>query len=776
LEIDGRPDPHPLQVVVSDETTGARARADMARFIVEEIRRLLRSGVRFRDDERVLPLRPSDICVLMHSRTDGQPVMDGLEALGLPFVTDTHAGLLETREAGELALVLQAIADPSDHSAVKKALLTRFFCFPQEAQEGFAGLSPADPLYKCLEAWGRQARAGRWPGMFRSILERSGRLLRAAREEAGEATVTTLLDLARELSMLAMREDLDLMSLSRRIHQARKGRGADTVGHGLVRQESDQPKIQIMTMHAAKGLEFPVVFVTGWYGLYGQRSKIARYHHEEREGQGEKDGLQGWTVDLTRSAPAKDQVKVENREEEAHLFYVAATRAKGRVYLPFMTKIPSRQGGVLSQWLKECMERAFPTLKTDPTPGGEMPPHCLIRSAASEGGGGQSLVGDRPIGRPTDPASDAGAQLEPPPARAPVWPSFRMARSSFSSLAHGFAGQQEDDRETLQEGIELLSGGDHAEGGEGPADMTQEGVVPDGKAMTRPVTGRSREPETTPAVGETTAMASQSPRVVSSSAGPMKGETPPSARSWPTDDDLPGGVRTGTLFHALMEYLDYSEVHGAADPEALLAGRNNGPVFERLMKRFPLRRSPDPGDPLRLATLVWRALRTPLPFLGGETLSAMQKRWHEVGFVIPAPGAPAGEFLGTRIVNGFLTGAIDLVVRHDEAYHLIDFKTNWSPDGGYDRPALDAIMAGHAYDLQYKIYAVALRRLLRQPGRKESPSDVAGAGYLFVRGMAGGPDPSGIYHAPLTSAGIDEFERYALKDLLRRSGGKGEPS
>jgi exodeoxyribonuclease V beta subunit len=101
-------------------------------------------------------------------------------------------------------------------------------------------------------------------------------------------------------------------------------------------------------------------------------------------------------------------------------------------------------------------------------------------------------------------------------------------------------------------------------------------------------------------------------------------------------------------------------------------------------------------------------------------------------------------------VRGFLTGSIDLVLRLDgPRYAIVDYKTNWlgPPDepltlAHYHPAALASEMSHAHYGLQALLYTVALHRYLRwrQPGY-DPGTQLTGALYLFLRGMAGAQTP-----------------------------------
>ena len=165
-----------------------------------------------------------------------------------------------------------------------------------------------------------------------------------------------------------------------------------------------------------------------------------------------------------------------------------------------------------------------------------------------------------------------------------------------------------------------------------------------------------------------------------------------------------------------------------------------------------------------LCQLVRNTLDTPLEMSGlsgGFSLSALdtKDRLDELGFHFPVQSLQAeqlvnllreAEVLGAEDgllfdrLDGYMTGFIDLTFRHDNRWYIADYKSNhlgYEPED-YNQNVLTEAMKHHRYDLQYLIYAVALRRYLsnRLPDFN-SERDFGGVFYLFVRGMPGQTDP-----------------------------------
>ena len=187
-------------------------------------------------------------------------------------------------------------------------------------------------------------------------------------------------------------------------------------------------------------------------------------------------------------------------------------------------------------------------------------------------------------------------------------------------------------------------------------------------------------------------------------------------------------------------------MRAVASPDALLTEEAYRRIMDPLYARYSLRREgPTTSDRKQIAQLIWRTLRTPLPFLGGTPIGEVTQRRHELEFLLPAPtGLRALPDIRQR--EHYLTGVIDLVFRHHDKYYLLDWKSNWSPAGDYNRATLEQMMAEHQYHLQYHLYMLALERLLRLRHPDFSyVRDFGGVCYLFVRGLTGTDDPAGIF-------------------------------
>jgi exodeoxyribonuclease V beta subunit len=211
---------------------------------------------------------------------------------------------------------------------------------------------------------------------------------------------------------------------------------------------------------------------------------------------------------------------------------------------------------------------------------------------------------------------------------------------------------------------------------------------------------------------------------------------------------FPRGARPGSCLHALLETWP-------ADPGEV------GAHVRGTLARWGF--ADDPAAPPEgVATWLEGVRATDLGI--GTDLAGVDRTLVEMEFVLPLEGldarrlnavlADAGyvaEPLAREQVRGMLRGFVDLVLEHDGRYWVADYKSNWlgPVPASYDAEAMGAAIREHRYDLQFLLYAVALRRLLRRrlPGRPLA--DVfGGVLYLFLRGMDGGGATGVWAHRP----------------------------
>ncbi|HEY0931274.1 MAG TPA: PD-(D/E)XK nuclease family protein, partial [Gemmatimonas sp.] len=243
---------------------------------------------------------------------------------------------------------------------------------------------------------------------------------------------------------------------------------------------------------------------------------------------------------------------------------------------------------------------------------------------------------------------------------------------------------------------------------------------------------------------------------------------------------FPAGAEPGTVLHAILEHAPFD---GAEEQLR--------PLVQEHLSRLPLKDGEFEARAQATRSMMQRLLRAPIATFGFALHEVpTHHTLREWQFLLPLAsanhamtrqaladvfarhGGAHGERyaeqilrLGVTRVHGYLTGFVDLLFEHHGRWYVVDWKSNqlgFEP-GAYDTLALQEVMDGHHYTLQYHLYLVAAHRYLRQrvPGYTYD-THIGGAAYAFLRGFAGdAADTSGWYVDRPAAALI-----HALSDVL----------
>jgi ATP-dependent helicase/nuclease subunit A len=236
---------------------------------------------------------PDDIAVLIRSRGDLKDYERALREASIPYTVVKGEGFYETPEIRALVSLFQALADPSEEIALYATLRSPLCGLTDE--EIATAYDPDRPLWECLKAseneiintvvedfdrWRAYAgatedatgpRIESWSVLADRIFEETGYMTAVAADERGSAAVSNL-DKFRE--KLREFDASGVPSIERVVErfteQATQGRAE---AEANVAEES--ATVKIMTIHEAKGQEFPVVVVPGLGRGFLDRGRIS---------------------------------------------------------------------------------------------------------------------------------------------------------------------------------------------------------------------------------------------------------------------------------------------------------------------------------------------------------------------------------------------------------------------------------------------------------------------------------------------------------------------
>ena len=288
------------------------------------------------------PRRPNgrgygDVAVLAHSTFNVPCLTAELDRLGVPWSARGGSLFLKDPLHVQFLLALRAVADRDDGIAVMALLRAPFFAVDladlvraraekgDTQDEGILRARAAEEQVREL----RRRRFERPPGeTARDLLEKTGFGRAVAFGPNGRQRLERLRELCFEVERVAASEGLDFDAVTARMREwVDEPEGIDPprpVGGDAV---------QIMTIHQAKGLEFPVVV---WWDA---RAKMAPRDHQVAWHVSREDGA--WAIDIAGLAweepEGRDLLAQENdyiAAERRRLVYVAGTRARDLLVLP----------------------------------------------------------------------------------------------------------------------------------------------------------------------------------------------------------------------------------------------------------------------------------------------------------------------------------------------------------------------------------------------------------------------------------------------------------
>ena len=643
----------------------------------------------FRDGQNLQPVRPRDMAVLVRKRDEANAIQQALRQRGVRSVyLSDRESVFATPEAGDVLRWLRACAEPTSERLLRAALATATLGLPLAELHRLT----VDDLR--WEATVEQFRDYRRLWQRRGVLPMLRRLLhdfevprRLVASGDGERALTNLLHLSELLQQAATELDGE-QALIRHLAEHREG-GGNGGEEQILRLESDEDLVKVVTLHKSKGLEYPLVFLPFVCNFRPVETKdVPRLDRRP-------DAKPQWVFHMDDEV--RQRADRERLAEDLRLLYVGMTRARHACWLGLA---PMTIGNRKQNRLHESSV-GYLLAGTEGIAEGE------LESALQAAAGGEPAIRVEPLPvataercRAVGQAESAGrARRVERAVREPWWVA------SYSALAV-------HDTPTAPEEAAAVAPDTALE------DVLREGVVETARAMPEPAAEA-------PASG-----LHAFPR------GPGPGTFLHGVLEWAAEQGF-AEVR-GQPARLAGEVQRRCERRGWGEW---------APVVQDWMERLLAAPFELEGGPA--FTLGGLAIYQPeLEFLyetrwlQAQRLDALVREQLLPGLARPPAGA--------TLLNGMLKGFVDLVFAHDGRYFVADYKSNWLGPGpqAYTPEALRAAVLERRYDLQLVLYTLALHRQLaaRLPNY-DYDRDMGGGVYLFLRGVDA-PGQGVFHHCP----------------------------
>lgn len=720
LLIDQVPDNQPFKLLLLDNQPGSRVpgktsqTAKLAyKITAQEIAMILCDPTQTIAGKRI---QPEDITVLVYRHAEAHAIAEELKQHNIPSVRQGTGNVWLTEEGYNLWTALEAILEARNPNNLRLLLLSpwgglsyqQILCLndgesilpPYSQERPYALDSFVATLIDLKETWQQRGYAS----MFRKLMtffDLKERLLKQP-DGQGQRRLANISHLSERIERSIDEEQKNPEAL---LAWIRRQLSADTADGGeevQMRLETDDNAVNIMTIFASKGLEFPIVFVPTLFMMSpNKQGKTYEYHDE--------DGRLH-IVQKTGSDSNKDVHKLCERSEIEQEFvrqmYVALTRAVHRTVIMALYRVGKdgktkkngaqtyKQPGVLGKLLRLPLISDGDTGIVDI----QQARHRFENIASTPCAIDIRLVSDDPE-RLT--LAGPSVAIMPTPLKPPHIDTSR-GHGSFSSIVPHMhtndiiskfsSSQQEDSKDNDQ--------------------------------------ATSHVSET--AYGET-----------------LKGIFA-----------FPAGARTGTCWHEIFEELEFTQSGDGAITKLV----EQKLALYGFLKRHDQQQTYLDVTVSMVRNVLQTKLPKPSGSTEGESFSfseiSNEHRKNEWAFSFPTlcgkrskaiiqtveafpryqMFTKAIEKWDTPIPGGYMTGFVDLLFRQGQRYFIADWKSNrrGGTQADFQQQGLDEEMTLHHYWLQYLIYAVAVHQYLSKTlTGYQYEQHFGGIYYVFLRGVDG---------------------------------------
>ncbi|MBO7130824.1 MAG: UvrD-helicase domain-containing protein [Fibrobacterales bacterium] len=657
-----------------------------------------------KDAEKLRDATFGDFAVLARTGTEMPEIEDALRKAGVPYARYKEKRLFASRECAEWIALFRAVASPDfaaeNHKALNEALVTDFFGRRLVDVETDLFDDPMCAERRKVEAWHALARRGRWAEMLERILadtEVEGRL-----SDIGKMQGLSRLRQIGSYSvdyLYGNRCSLD--ALIRHLEGLARGDDeADDENGDLVEKGTDFDAVQVMTIHASKGLQFPVVIAFGGFIGHNNSAEGPYLYHD------------GNRALLGFGKGAKENQKKEGEEEWRRLFYVCYTRAESLLLLPKYDKgRKTSPYGIFLAKAIEAVENDCGKLQKFEGDASELKKavQAVLASPKTDCTNDDSGATET---RETDNRGRLQRELG----------GKRVYQHSYSTLSKRVGTKPDEAGRLETPSVE-------PEGGERPDRDDAAGVLG--------ASSKTIDPENVSKAGEDATTDDERRRF-------------DRAR-------YPKGARVGNALHKLFETTAFREFGQTyPDPDKAVKSAESGNLGVRIDEQFELesldvRSHGAEWNPLT-AGILWNTLHARLPVIAGGSfrddafcLAELPPEAHrpEVRFDLLAARTENAELQG--VCKGFIDLLFVREVDGVKRYSILD----WKSDGLEDyAPATVRKRVDDHYCVQRVLYSYCLIQWLKQfYGNDEAEvfeNRFGGVYYVFLRGTRGGTD-SGVY-------------------------------
>ncbi len=646
-----------------------------------------------------------DFAILARASSELKETERALKKAGIPYLRYKDGNLFFGKECLNWIALINAITakdfTSTNRRLLNEALFSDFFRISIDQVDNEKYDNPSCAERQLIIQWQQLAQQRKWAKLFEKIYADTDIENRLSSLDQMQS-LSKIRQIGNYVLDYLYKNDSSLEDVSKHLLRLSNDSDSSMDEGDIVEKGTDFDCVQLMTIHASKGLEFPVVIVPA--GLRARNNNVPQaflYHDDNNNSK------------LSFSPYGKDLSIKEEDFERQRIFYVAYTRASSLLLLPFYDKwdpVTNKETAKLYSFLNKSISSLFTEENKQ-----------FIEELSDKGKTYKELQADvqtlltenkKLKEKEKDTSSLAeiseDEQLAATKELSSKVPSLAIHKHSYSSLSHKKAVTEEmteNGGRADKEGTDIqpLSLADY-DASENPVSYN---ALPDAQGI-KPLTAK-------------------------------------------TPYNFPKGARLGIALHEVFEKADFATEENDENLHRLIRS-----CFEKQTLSIA---SDDPDSWLSYtSTLLWNTLNAKLPEISGAaqtgnyfSLSQLADgdKISEAEFNMNADNSEAASKLLKNYCNGFIDLVFKRSVNGREVYSILDWKSDTFEADQYSDGALLKAHTDDRYSIQRVLYSYSLIKWLNSFNPEKSEAEIfenhfGGIYYAYVRGCQANTC-SGIY-------------------------------